>query len=370
MAEPEITLPRPSFFRTLFFVALAAAFLVAADSVLANTERAETSLEAARFYREGESLMKQHRYVEAADSFRSAIANARRNTDYPLALGEALLEADQLVEANSTLGDLLQTDSMAGAPNLTMARVFAKEGQFEQATFYYHRAIYGQWKQDADANRIRVRFELAELLAKRNSKAELLAELLPLQEEAATDAGTQTRLAQLYMIAGSPARAAAIYREIVRASPQDSAARRGLGDAEFALGDYLAARSAYVSSGPAENRKALDLIDEVLNLDPMSRGLSGAERYRRSVRVLQLAIDRVSSCISQSARPLLDAAGADVARRVAAGGQSEATEANLDAAEKLWQAAKAECRPAPAASDSTQNDPLQLVLAKSVQSEH
>ena len=287
-------------------MALAAAALVLVDSVLANTERRETSLEAARFYGEGESLMQQHKYSDAAESFRSAIANARDNPDYPLALGQALLDAGQLDEANSTLADLLQADSMAGAPNLAMARVFAREGQFEQAGFYYHRAIYGQWKQDADASRIGVRFELADLLARRNSKAELLAELLPLQEEASPDAATQARLARLYMVAGSAVRAAVIFRDLVHASPQDAEAHSGLGDAEFALGDYPAAQSAYVSSlrlapgapDAASVRKALELTDQVLNLDPMRRGLGGQERYQRSIHVLELAFDRVTQCIT------------------------------------------------------------------------
>ncbi len=374
MADPEITLLRPSFFRTLFFVALAATALVVVDSVLANTERRETSLEAARFYREGESLMQQHQYSDAADSFRSAIANARENADYPLALGQALLDAGQLDEANSTLADLLQADSMAGAPNLAMARVFTKEGQFEQAAFYYHRAIYGQWKQDADANRIRVRFELAELLARRNSKAELLAELLPLQEEASPAEATQVRLARLYMVAGSPARAETIFRKMADASPQDAEAHRGVGDAEFALGNYAAARSAFVSSlrlapnsaDAAGARKALELTDQVLNLDPMRRGLGGQERYQRSVHLLELVVDRVTQCIApvhaQTAKALIDSAEAALSRRVAASGQTEAAETNLDVADKLWQAGKADCKP-PVAAD----DPLQLVLAKVAQ---
>jgi len=374
MADTEITLLHPSFFRTLFFVALAAAALVVVDSVLANTEQRETSLEAARFYREGESLMRQHQYADAADSFHSAIANARDNPDYPLALGQALLEAGQLDEANTTLTDLLQADSMAGAPNLAMARVFAKEGQFEQAAFYYHRAIYGQWKQDADTNRITVRFELADLLARRNSKAQLLAELLPLQEEASPDADTQARLARLYMIAGSPSRAETIFRELVHASPQDAAAHKGLGDAEFALGNYTAAQPAFVSSlrlapgapDAVSTRKALELTDQVLNLDPMRRGLSGQERYQRSVHVLQLVLDRATQCMTpahaQAEKPLLDSANAALTRRVAANGQIEATEADLDAAEKLWQAEKTDCKPA-----ATADDPLQLVLSKAAQ---
>lgn len=371
----EITLLRPSFFRTLFFVALSAASLVVVDTVLANTERKETSLEAARFYREGESLMQQHKYADAADSFRAAIANARNDPEYPLALGQALLDGGDLDEANSTLTDLLQADSMAGAPNLAMARVFAKEGQYEQAAFYYHRAIYGQWKQDATANQIKVRFELADLLAQRNEKAELLAELLPLQEEASPDPATQAKLARLYMIAGSPARASAIYGDLLRANPQDAEAHNGLGDAEFALGNYAAAQSSFIAAlhlapnGPdaASATKALQLTDQVLNLDPMRRGLGEQERYQRSVHVLQMVVDKVNGCMTpvhaEAAKPLIDSADAALAQKVPVNGRVDATEANLDIANKLWQAGKADCKPGATAAD----DPLQLVLAKAAQ---
>jgi tetratricopeptide (TPR) repeat protein len=374
MPNPEIALSRHSFFRTLFFVALAAASLVVVDTVLARTERNETSLAAARFSREGELLLQQHKYSDAADSFHSAIANARNNPDYPLALGQALLDAGQLDEANSTLTDLLQADSMAGAPNLAMARVFAKEGQFEQAAFYYHRAIYGQWKQDAAANQVKVRFELAGLLAGRNSKAELLAELLPLQEDASPDAATQARLARLFMTAGSPTRAAAIFRDLVHAAPQDAEAHQGLGDAEFALGDFAAAQTAFVAAlhlapnapGASTARKALEITDQVLNLDPMRRGLAGPERYERSVHILQLVSDRVTLCMTpshaESAKPLLDSANTALTRRVTPNAQPEAAEANLEVAGKLWQAAKPDCKPGP-----TAGDPLQLVLAKAAQ---
>lgn len=162
MADQESTLLRSSLFRTLLFVAIAAAAFLLVDSVLANTERRETALEAARFFNDGELLIRQGKYAGAADSFRSAIANARDNADYRLALGEALLGAKDLDEAGATLTDLLKSDSMAGAPNFAMARVLAKEGRFDEAASYYHRAIYGQWKGDAAGNQAKARFELAD----------------------------------------------------------------------------------------------------------------------------------------------------------------------------------------------------------------
>jgi len=372
MKDREAVLLRPSLGRTLFFVAIAAMSLVAIDSTLAKTERLETAAQAARFYGEGQRLVRDGKYAAAAESFRSAIANARDNTEYPLALGRALLGAGQLEDAGTALAELLKADAMAGAPNLEMARVLAKQGQLEEAAFYYHRAIYGQWGQDANANRVATRFELADLLAKRNSKADLLAELLPLQDQASIDANTQKKLAGLYLTAGSPARAATILRDLVRARPQDVEAHSGLGDAEFARADYAAAQSAFVaalrlSPNDTHVQSALELTDRVLILDPMRRGLSGQERYERSVHVLELVAAKIPQCITAAQATadadLINAVNAALKQRVAVPGQTDAVEANVDLANKLWQAERTTC----ASAVSPEDQPLQLVLAKAAQ---
>jgi tetratricopeptide (TPR) repeat protein len=172
------------------------------------------------------------------------------------------------------------------------------------------------------------------------------------------------------MIAGSPSRAAVIFRDQVLASPLDAEAHHGLGNAELALGNYPAAQSSFIFAlrlrpEDLDSRKALELTDQVLNLDPMRRGLAGQERYQRSIHVLQLVVDQVTPCMTaahaETAAPLFDSARATLSRRVPAGSQSEAVETNLDTANKLWQAGKADCNPG-AVSD----DPLQLVLSKSV----
>ncbi len=358
MAEHESILLRPSLFRTLFFAAIVAAGFLLVDSILANTERRETSLEASRFSQEGHLLMRQGKYAAAADAFRSAIANARESVDYRLALGEALLGAKQLNEAGITLTELLKSDSMAGAPNLAMARVLAKEDQFDEAASYYHRAIYGQWKDDAAGNRAKARFELADFLAARNSKADLLAELLPLQEQAPRDTATQTRLAGLFMSAGAPSHAAEIFHSLVHAHPGDPEAREGLASAEFALHDFPAAQSDLVAAlrlrPDNENaRRMLAICDQVLNLDPMRRGLDGQERYQRSLQVLQLVADKITQCLAPAqaaASPeLIDETQAALKSHVPAAAQSAAVESNLELAGKLWQSERAKCASATAA---------------------
>ena len=374
MADSESILLRPALFRTPLFRTLILAAIVSAafllvDSILANTERRETSLEASRFDQAGHLLMQQGKYAAAAEAFRSAIANSRKNTDYSLALGEALLGANQLNEAGATLTELLKSDSMAGAPNLAMARVLAKEGQFDEAASWYHRAIYGQWKDNAADNRARARFELADFLAARDSKADLLAELLPLQQQSPQDEGTQTRLARLFMTAGAPARAATIFRSLVHANPGDSEAREELAGAEFALHDFTAAQSDLITAlrlrpGDPKAGKMLELCDQVLNLDPMRRGLDGPERYRRSLQVLQLVADKITQCLTPAeaaaSSDLITETQAALTSHVRTAAQSAAVESNLELAGKLWQRAKC-------ASSTSADDPLQLVLAKAAQ---
>ncbi len=363
--EPLPAFRLPSLLRTLFFVAIAAAALVVIDTVLAGTERLETAREASRFYAEGLALTQKGNNAQAIESFKSAIANARENPEYRLALGRAERGAGRLDDAEATLSELLKGDSMAGAANLALARVYAREKRMAEAAFYYHRAIFGQWKQDAVVNQIKTRFELADLLAAENSKAELLAELLPLEEQTASDAGMQKRIAHLYMTAGSPARAAGIFRVAERMQPADFDAHQGLGDAEFALGDYSAAQTAYAAAmrlrpNDQEVRRRWELCDRVLALDPTRRGLNGQERYRRSILVLGEVLSATSRC---HATDTASAAATAVKRHVGPAEQSEAAETNLDLAAQLWKTVKPKCPPADSASD----EPLDLVLAKAAQ---
>lgn len=354
-----------SLFRTMVFVAIAATLLVLIDGVLAKTERLETAIQAARFYREGQSLMLQGKDAEAADLFKSAIADVRDNAGYRLALGQALAGAGRLDEAEATLTELLKEDSMAGTSNLAMARLCAKQGRVPEAISYYHRAIYGQWKADERSNQVSTRFELADFLAARDSKAELLAELLPLGDMASAGAATQQRLARLYMTSGSPARAAPLFRDLVRRHPQDPQAHEELGEAEFARGNYSAAESSFLATlrlrpDDQNARRRVELCGQVLDLDPMRRGLNGRERYQRSIQVLKQVTDDAAQCPANSESDLAAAARAALKRHTDTAGQSDALESNMDLANRLWQAVRAKCT----AANSPADEPLNLVLAK------
>jgi tetratricopeptide (TPR) repeat protein len=368
MAAPS---PARSFLGTISLVFLAIGAMFAIDMFLANTQRVESHVAAARLFRQGRDLMQLGRNAEAIEQIKGAIAIERGNRDYLRALAQAQLSAGHTAAAESTLADLLQSDSTDGLASLIMARVLVKEGRFAEAISYFHRAVYGHWNQAAADNQLRARFELIDLLAQRNSKEELLAELLPIQDYAPSDLKTRTRLGGLFLLAGSPVRAAEVFRGILRDAPSNADAFDGLGEAEFDRGNYLLAQRDFQAAlrlAPDQQaaRQDLDRCEELLTLDPTLRGLAPAERLGRSLKLVELTQKQTSQCTGPNPSPelqeLFDQAVRAAEAHVSAARQSEAAESNLDLAEQLWQAARKECAPPPP-SDS----PLALVMARIAQ---
>jgi tetratricopeptide (TPR) repeat protein len=357
----------PSFVSTFAAVMLAIVGLFLADTFLEKIERSESHVEAVRFYANGQRLMEQGKSAEAVDQFRSAISVERNNEDYQLALGQALLAAGRLQDAETTLDDLLQRNPFGGPANLVLARVLIQENKIDEGISYYHRAIYGQWKEDPQANQVKARFELTDLLSHQNSKEALLAELLPLQGDAPDDIATKKKLGRLFIAAGSPARATEIFRDILRAQPQDPDAYAGLGEADFARGNYRTAQTEFLSAlrlRPAdrETQQRLALCNRVLELDPTGRGLGRAEQYRRSRQLVDLVLDDLDRCLGSAApaaaQDLIKAVQDALKKPVTAARRNAAFEQNLTWADQLWQVRKTDCKPA-----AGSEEPLTLVLA-------
>jgi tetratricopeptide (TPR) repeat protein len=154
-------------------------------------------------------------------------------------------------------------------------------------------------------------------------------------------------------------------------APANGDAYAGLGETEFAGGNYRSAHRDFQAAlrlAP-ENlaaRQRLEVCDELLMLDPTMRGLGPQERFQRSLKLVDLTLDQTKSCIGQNpssqVQELLDRAGKTLAAHVSASRQSEASESNLDLAEQLWQVRRQECTPIPPADSA-----LALVLARLAQ---
>ena len=341
------------FLATLGIILAAIAVLVLVDSGLAKVDGAATRLHATSEYQVGESLMTSGNLRDAIDHLRTASTLDRGTSLYTVALAQAIMSDGRPADAEPLLVPLLERDATDGATNLAMARALAKEGRLEEAKSYYHRAIYGLWAGNAERNRAAARFELIDLLAQNNQKQELLSELLPIQDEAPNDTATRKRIAHLFVVAGSPARAAAIFRDVLRHDARDADAYVGLGDAALALGDYPTARAdlaAAMRLAPDDSAimRRAKLADTVIAIDPTQRGLGLDEQARRSRNLLQMTIASARKCLGTDA-PQVAAALDSVTHGLVAssGARSQAIEENLALAGQLWQMRGTKCTTAP-----------------------
>jgi tetratricopeptide (TPR) repeat protein len=361
---------KPSFARTFGLSLAAIAAVASADVFLAKAERAENQQEAARFFANGQKLLRQGQNAQAVEQFRSALSLDRENPDDQLALGQALFSAGRLNDARAALEALLEKNSFSGPGNLAMARVLVKQDDVNQAIFYYHRAIYGEWKGNAASDPVAVRMELAGLLSRQSSKAQnfkesLLAELLPLEDEAPGDPATRKQLGWWFVDAGSPNRAAAVFRMVLHEQPGDAEAYAGMGQAEFAEGNYGVARADFqmavrLRPGDQDSESRLEECERVLELNPRQVGLSAEQETARSRKLLQAVLDDLRQCTGPSpaaaAEDLIETAQRDLKRPATSA-------ANIEMAERLWQMRKASCGAAVTGAE----EPLELLLTKLAQ---
>ena len=376
VTEPEAP-TRPAaagagvFLGTFALIILAMAALFAVDLFLAGLERRERRSVARHFYEEGLQLVRRGHQQQAVDRFQSAMAAERSNPVYHRALAGVMLDAGKPAEARAVATELLQREPTDATASLLVARALVKEGKPDEAIPYYHRAIYGVWDTDTSANRVQSRFELVEVLARMGAQRELLAELLPLQDQAPTDRSTRQRIAHLFIDAGAPTRAIEIFRSLLQQKP-DAATYAGLGEAELARGNYRSARAnfaaaAQLAPGDSTIARRLGLAQQVIGLDPTQRGIGAEEEYRRSVELLGLTLKAAESCLTGAAAVnwgVVDSARAAlVAPRRRSAGRREVVEANVDLAERLWELRRAECPAAPSGAE----EPLTLVLERLAQ---
>jgi len=240
--------PARAFLGTMGLVCVAIAATFAVDEFLEKLERRESRAGAARLFDQGRGLLARGENSQAIERIEDALALERGNRGYRQTLAQAQLAAGKTADAEAAATDLLETDPTDGLASLIMARALEKEGRYTEAISYYHRAVYGQWHTDAAANQLHARLDLIDLLAARNSKEELLAELLPIQDRPPQELRDKARLGRLFLQAGAPPRAAVLFRAALRDQPEDAGAYAGLGEAEFAQSQYRTAQRDFAAA--------------------------------------------------------------------------------------------------------------------------
>ena len=368
-----------TFYGTFTAIVLIIVGFVFFDLMLVQVDRNEREQEAERYFNAGERAAEAGDYNAAVDSFRTAFSINREDTRAQLAFAQALYNAGRLSEAEATARDILQKDPTNADASLIMARILVKQPDSkEEGILFYHRAIYGRWAVDTsgakatpEERQLQTRLELTDVLARNGNDEELLAELLPLRDEAGDDVPLLHRIAPLYIEAGAPARAAELYDEIITKDPKDGAALAGLGDAEFAQANYRQAERQFRNALKLEPKNEsiqhrLDVTNQILELDPMGRELSSLQRYNRSVMLLQMAYDSLMACAgaepSFATRTFMNQAEEALARKVAPNERNDAVDENLNLSEQIWDTRIQVCGEPPASEE-----PISLVLSRAAQ---
>ena len=341
--------------------------LAVVGGLLSYYYRSERAGRAQHFYEVGNQYLQKDRYDEAIEQYRDALSISH-TSQYRLALARALLKAGHPDEATIYLKDLLRSDPTNAPANLGMARVAAQRGRIDEAVAYYHHAIDGAWAGNAADQRVQARMELIQALGKAGRRPQAQAELLSTLSVMPGGLPVKRQVAPLALEYGLPKEAASLFRDVTGYDAQDASAFAGLGEAEYALADYAAARDALAAAlrlNPNDTAvlKRLDAATQILALDPARRGLSERERFARSQAVVAEVLDVLDQC-PPAAVPADLKNRMEAARRLLAKGRrpasySDAIESNTSAAEELWTEGAKYCGSMPAA-----DAPLSRVMAR------
>jgi tetratricopeptide (TPR) repeat protein len=353
--SPPPTASASEFVFTLALTLGAIVVLMVGDTALARADHEATRATAADEYRVAENLIAHRRLHDAIDHLRTAATLDRERPVYTVALAQAVLVEGRATDAEQMLIPLLERDATDGGANLAMARVLTKESRIDEAKSYYHRAIYGIWPGDAARSRAIARFELIDLLAQTGARQELLSELLPIQDESPDDTVLRKRVANYFVLAGSPSRASDIYRDLLRRNPRDADAYVGLGRAALAIGNYPVARSDFQAAqriAPEDSAivGTIKLADSVIAIDPTQRGLGLDEQVRRSRQLVQMTIKSAHKCLDVEAPPVAAALDSVARSLVAPAGvvsRAQAVDENISLAGALWRMREGRCTTRP-----------------------
>jgi predicted Zn-dependent protease len=292
----------------LLILTLAAATGFAAVSHLVARFNANQQARGRSLYQQGLADARAARYDDAIATFRAALTCDPTNSQYQLSLARALRDSNdprRLDEAESYLIALWQRTPQDAAVNLALARVAAHRGSIEDATRYYHNAMYGVWNSDPDANRSKARVELIQFLLKKNAPDNARSELMALATALPPDPAAHLQAAQLFAQAQDQPSALAQYQDVLRLDPANSSALTGAGQAAYQAGNYATAQhylQAAVNADPQDgnSRQLLASTDLILRTNPFRTHISDAERNRRLAAAFAQAETRLTECARQS----------------------------------------------------------------------
>lgn len=255
------------------------------------------------WYAKGKQELKSNRPATAVDDFRTALVYDPRNWEFSTHLADALMQAGHGDQAMNYYLGLWQRSPGNGPVNLQLARLSARKGDTVSAERYFNGAIFGDWSQDSASNRRSATLELINFYLQRGDSGHAESQLLILSDNLPEDPQLHNQVAELYGRVGDERRALAQYRQVLQLDPQNVTALLGAGEASFHIGDYRAAqeyltRALRVDASNASAKSLLPVVQSAVALNPYERGISEAEKVKRTLRLFDIAGQRLQSCNS------------------------------------------------------------------------
>jgi tetratricopeptide (TPR) repeat protein len=253
------------------------------------------------WFERGKQELGNGRPAAAVEDFRTALLYNPRNWDYSMHLADALSQGHHTEQALNYYLGLWQSQPNNGPVNLQLARLSAQKDDVPGAERYFNGAIFGDWAENASANRLTASLEMINFYLERGDSGHAESQLIILSDNLPEDPQLHTRVADLYSRVGDDQRALKQYRQAAQLDPTYLPAVLGAGEAAFRIGDDPAAQtylsnSLRLDESNAAAKNLLAVIQAVSLLNPYQRGISDSEKAKRALRAFAVAGNRLRSC--------------------------------------------------------------------------
>jgi tetratricopeptide (TPR) repeat protein len=252
--------------------------------------------------------------AEAVEDFRSALSFTSTNTDYQMALAEALAASGRTEEAAAYFSTLHDAEPGDGYLNLQLARLAVRHGNPQQAIDYYQAALNGLWRGQGTERRLQIRLELAQYFISLGRPIEAQGQLLAAEGNSLDNPAALFQIANLLREADDPTDALTTYQrvehhrnaapaQVLASLDAESQIAASLGQykrASQALNRYMARLRQHPTAGTPQQNQSVELqlekYQRMLQLIPFD-SLPPQVHDARVLQAANIAHQRYESCL-------------------------------------------------------------------------
>lgn len=267
-----------------------------------------------RWFARGEAALSAGRPADAVEDFRSALSFSPANTEYQMALAQALAAAGRTDEAFAYYSTLHEAEPGDGYINLQLARLSVRRKNPQQAVEYYQSALNGLWLSEGTERRRDIRLELARYLLSLGRTNDAQGQLLAAEGNSLDNIPALFQIANLLQQAQDPSDALTAFQRVERsrnASPSEvlasllteSQIAASMGQYKHALqalDRYMAKARQYPADVTPEQKRSaeqqLATYQRMSQLIPFD-GLTQRQRADRVLLMADIAHQRYQSCL-------------------------------------------------------------------------